>query len=270
VGQQSLLTKTRWHQAVINAKEFWYGKKGEPIQYGRHRLRYIPGTRPVRLSYVDSPDVIVRNDARQLQFFVEKVRSGDFVLDIGGNVGQYAVLFASLVGSAGKVVTFEPDPSHREILRRNLALNRFDSMVRVEALALSDSRGSHLFFSRKDQMSSLVKSGLGTNAASPDVFEHVVETERLDDYLETNGLGFPQWVKLDTEGAEINILRGAQKLLNSKATIVCELHPYTWDEFETSYEELVTLIKASDRKMNYLDEQYRIEDGPRHATVIIS
>lgn len=265
-----MFKKANWHQAVINAKGFWYGRRGEPIKYGRHRLRYVPGTRPVRLKYVESTDVIVRNDARQLKFFVERVKPGDFVLDIGGNVGQYAVLFCSLVGAEGKVITFEPDPGHRGILCKNLKLNGFEHRVAVEQLALSDTNGSHVFFSRNDQMSSLVKSGLGTNAASLDVQEHVVETTRLDDYLKAQGVAFPNWVKLDTEGAEVNILRGARELLQSPVTIVCELHPYAWDEFDTSYEELLSIISESKKTVRYLDEAYRIEDGPVHGAVIIS
>lgn len=87
---------------IINAKKVWYAHRGEPIQFGSHKLRYVPGTRPPRLSYVDSTDEVVRNDVKQIQFLLDQIKPGDFVLDIGGNVGQYAILFASLVGSAGQ------------------------------------------------------------------------------------------------------------------------------------------------------------------------
>src|SRR5258708_32325709 len=94
-----------FHRSVIGAKKIWYGDRGAPIQEGQHNLRYVPGTRPVRLIYCDSPDVTVRNDVNQINFFLDNVRSGDFVLDIGGHFGQYAVLFASQVSAAGKVVS---------------------------------------------------------------------------------------------------------------------------------------------------------------------
>lgn len=259
-----------WHNTVISAKNYWYGKRGEPITYGRHRLRYIPGTRPVRLKYVDSADLVVRNDARQLQFFVEGVKPGDFVMDIGGNVGQYAVLFSSLVGPSGRVISFEPDPAHRSVLVKNLELNGFRNQTRVEEFALSDLNGSHSFYSRNDQMSSLVRSGLGSNASEGDVSEYVVKTTRLDDYLTQNELGFPDWVKIDTEGAEINVLRGARELLRSSALLVCELHPYAWDEFETSFDELLSIVRESRREIRYLDEGFDIENGSLHSTVIIS
>jgi len=265
-----MLNPPNWHDAVLAAKRIWYGSRGEPIQYGRHLLRYIPGTRPVRLKYVDSPDLIVRNDARQIAFLMREVKTGQFVIDIGGNVGQYAVLLSSLVGPSGKVITFEPDANHRNVLLRNLRLNGFLDRADVEGLALSDTNGLHTFFSRNDQMSSLVRSGLGTNAASLDVKEQAVETTRLDDYLEDRKLRQPNLVKIDTEGAEVNILRAARTLLASKATIICELHPYAWPEFNTSYAELLTIVADSKREIRCLDESRRIEDGAFHGTVVIS
>jgi FkbM family methyltransferase len=258
------------HSTVISAKKLWFGKRGEPIQYGQHKLRYVPGTRPVRLSYIDSPDVTVSNDARQISFFLENIVSGDLVLDIGGHFGQYAVLFASLVSEAGRVVTFEPDPAACAVLRENIALNGCGARVTIEPLALFDGQGEHSFFSRgADSMSSLARSGLGSNASSPDVVEYQVPTARLDDYLAQNNLRSPQWVKLDTEGAEINILRGARELLRSGARIVCELHPYAWPEFQTTFSELLDLVSESGRTVQYLDHSLKIEDGAFYGAVVI-
>ena len=267
---KSILQKPAFHNGIIRAKKLWYRGRGEPIQYGAYKLRYVPGTRPVRLKYVDSSDVVARNDAKQIDFFLKRVQQGQFMLDIGGNVGQYAVLFSALVGPAGKVITFEPDQLHRIILHRNVELNRCSDRVIIEGLALSDTNGTHLFFSRNDQMSSLVRTGLGTNATAPDVKQQIVATARLDDYIKVKKLGLADWVKIDTEGAEINILRGAGEHLRSNAVIVCELHPYAWKELGTSYEELLGLIKDSGRNIRYLDQTQRIENGPVHGCVIIS
>ena len=260
-----------FHRKLIEAKKLWYRDQGEPIQYGEHKLRYLPGTRPVRLKYKDSLDVTVRNDVRQINFFLESVRSCDFVLDIGGHFGQYAVLFASLVSDSGRVITFEPDPAAREILLQNLKLNGFANRVEIESLALFDKKGEHSFFSKgADSMSSLFRSGLGTNASSADVVEYRVETAGLDDYLDSRDLTSPDFVKLDTEGAEINILRGARQLLQSEAIIICELHPYAWEEFGTTFDELLLLIRDAGRTISYLDPSRSIEQGAHYGAAIIS
>jgi FkbM family methyltransferase len=182
-----------FHRTVTSAKKLWYGNRGEPIRYGQHTLRYVPGTRPVRLKYLNSPDVTSSNDARQINFFLQNVQSGDFVLDVGGHYGQYAVLFASLVSETGRVITFEPDAAARELLHENLVLNGCAQRVEIESLALFDREGEHCFFSRgADSMSSLARSGLGSNASSPQVREFSVHTARLDEYLVRKNKGWPQ------------------------------------------------------------------------------
>ena len=268
---KDIVRRTLGDSAIKYAKLMLYSSKGEPIAYAGHRLRYVVGTRPVRMEYLNAADVTTRNDAKQLKFFLDHVKEGDIVLDIGGHNGQYAVLFSSLVGPRGAVVTFEPDECAIKILRRNLALNPCTTNVTVEKLALADKSGSHSFFSRGgDSMSSLARSGLGSNATATDVTEHTVETIALDDYLIAKQLGFPQWVKLDTEGAEVTILRGARKLLKSGTVVVCELHPYAWKEFGTSFEELLEIVSESGRTIEYLDGDLKIADGAVYGAVIIS
>ena len=260
-----------FHKGITHAKRLWYGERGEPIQYRQHKLRYLPGTRPVRLKYKDSSDLTVRNDVKQISFFLDNVKSGDFVLDIGGHFGQYAVLLASLVSDSGRVITFEPDPIARDVLSQNLALNNgFADRVEIEAVALFDQSGEHSFFSKGgDSMSSLARAGLGANASSADVAEYSVSTARLDDYLVSRNLGYPQFVKLDTEGAEINILRGARETLKAGPLIVCELHPYAWEEFGATFAELLALVRECGRTIEYLDNSVSIKDGAFYGSVVI-
>ena len=119
-------------------------------------------------------------------------------MDVGGHVGQYAVLLASLVSESGRVITFEPDPMALTSLRKNLELNGFSERVKIEALALFDEAGEHRFFSKgADSMSSLARTGLGANAAATDVLEYSVKTIRLDDYLAARDLTPPSFIKLD-------------------------------------------------------------------------
>lgn len=263
--------KKIYNDVVTLIKKIIYGKRGEPFYVGNKTLYYAPGTRPIKFKYINSTDITVRNDVKQMKYFIDNIKPGDFVLDIGGHVGQYAVLFAALVSETGKVVTFEPDNTAKKILYENLRKNNFTDRVSVEDIALSDANGTHSFFSRGgDSMSSLVRSGLGSNALLSDVQEYSITTMKLDDYLSTRGMGFPDWIKLDTEGAEINILKGAQEVLRSKAIIACELHPYAWEEFGTNYSDLLSIIKQFGRKILYLDESLKLEDGPHYGTVIIS
>jgi hypothetical protein len=91
----------------------------------------------------------------------------------------------------------------------------------------------------------------------------------LDSYLSDSGLSTPRWVKIDTEGAEIRVLKGAQQLLAGEAGILCELHPYAWQEFGSSYEELRQLAAASRRRIRYLDQQSEIGDEVKYGVVVL-
>jgi FkbM family methyltransferase len=256
---------------VLSAKRLLYGTRGEPITYGSHRLRYLPGSRPVRLKYADSPDIVARNDARQIQFFMDHARSGDVVFDIGGHYGEYAVLFAALVGDAGHVVSFEPDVDARPMLKANVELNKFTGRVRVEELAVFDSSTVQQFFTRNgNAQSSLARAGLGGSKSNEDVTCYAVSSTRLDEYVDRSEVRAPNIIKLDVEGAEVRALRGAGDLLRSDVMIVCELHPYAWEELGTSFQELLKIVRESGRGIRYLDESLEIENGPVYGAVVIS
>jgi FkbM family methyltransferase len=258
-------------RVVTAAKRFLYGTRGEPIEYGSHRLRYLVGSRPVKLKYASSTDIVARNDAKQIQYFLDRILPGQLVLDVGGHYGEYAVLLGELVGPQGHVVTFEPDAAARPVLKANLKLNNLEDRVRVEEFAVFDSRESRQLFARHgNAQSSLARSGLGGAPTEDDVERYSIETVTLDDYLLDAGLGAPDFVKLDIEGAEINALRGAGRLLRSSTVIVCELHPYAWNEFGVSFDDLLQVVHDSGRSVAYLDDTRRIEDGPSYGAVLIT
>jgi len=207
----------------------------------------------------------------QIEYFLSQVSPGDFLLDVGANVGQYSVLFAALAGARGQTIAFEPNEGARSVLIRNLALNGFSGRVRVESVALFESTGFHRFYSRgSHSMASLERAGFGSDAQADDISENVVETVTLDDYLGDNDLGGPRWIKLDTEGAEISILRGARNTLAGGATVLCELHPYAWSAFGTSFEDLLSIVRQTGRTIRYLDPRNSITSGPCYGAVIIS
>ena len=265
-----MISSLRSRTALVT-KKLLYGTRGEPFSFGDFRLRYVVGTRPVRLKYATSTDVVSRNDAKQAQFFLDNVRVGQVVLDIGGHYGEYAVLFAALVGSTGRVISFEPDIDARPLLRANLALNGFTDRVIVEDCAVSDTVGPQLLFARQgNSKSSLARAGLGGSPADDDVQKYEVPVVRLDEYVRRTQLQYPDFIKLDVEGAEINALRGAGDVLRSKVVIVCELHPYAWRGFGTSFGDLLRVVEDSGRSISYLDNAEQIDQGPKYGAVVIS
>jgi FkbM family methyltransferase len=130
---------------------------------------------------------------------------GDVVLDAGGCWGDTALYFAGLVGPAGKVYTFEFDPESLEIMRANLALNpHLASRIEVVERALWDRSGETLEFVQAGRMTTLVGPGAEQPSTRP------VSTITIDDFAQERGLERLDFLKMDVEGAELNLLRGAR------------------------------------------------------------
>jgi FkbM family methyltransferase len=256
------------HGAALRLKTLLYGRRGEPFPLGDQVLRYAPGTRPVRARYETSPNDSVRYDALQVRLFREGLSEGDTAIDIGAHAGQYALIMAAMCGNSGHVTAFEPDPYARQLLQRNIALNPRIKAPTIEALAVSGAPGEAVLYSRGgNSQSSLARSGVGQAGIGAEAIKVRVVT--LDSYLVEQGLPEPRWIKIDTEGAEIGILKGAPKLLAGRSNIVCELHPYAWAEFGDSFDELQRLAAACGRRIRYLDETTEVSADVRYGTVLL-
>lgn len=85
----------------------------------------------------------------------------------------------------------------------------------------------------------------------------------LDGYSERAGIA-PNLVKIDVEGAEVAVLRGAQRLLASDATVLCELHPFAWERNGVSFSDLIAALKPSGRRIRYLGADQDLSGEPEY------
>jgi FkbM family methyltransferase len=132
-------------------------------------------------------------------------QAGDVVIDAGGCWGDTALYFASLVGDAGRVYTFEFDPESLEILRANLALNpQLAGRIEVVEQALWDSSGERIAFTQGGRCTTVNGGGDDRSAQA-----HQVATITLDDFVEQNGIDRVGFIKADVEGSELRLLKGA-------------------------------------------------------------
>lgn len=142
-----------------------------------------------------------------MAFAMHLLRPGELFVDVGSNVGSYAVLAGSI---GARCVAFEPVPSSFRRLLDNIALNRYEDRVTALNLAVGDTRSSALMTSDEDTTNRIVTaSDLRRNA--------VVEVQmvRLDDVVD----GDPVLIKIDVEGSEPEVLRGAYSLLRRKSLL---------------------------------------------------
>lgn len=137
-------------------------------------------------------------------------------IDIGAHYGYYSILASHLVGNKGRVHSFEPTPSTFEILKRNVSKS---NNIIVNNVACFSETGSITFYdygSRYSGFNSITTSRLKEAASRRSL---TVRTCRLDDYIECMQL-VPDFVKIDAESAEYEILKGMNKILTDFKPIV--------------------------------------------------
>jgi FkbM family methyltransferase len=154
------------------------------------------------------------------------LRSGDTCVDVGGNLGYYSLLMASFVGPTGRVITFEPVQENLAVLKENIAVNGLRNVEFVNS-ALGSQPG----------VMSLIRSEAGSVSATPSIRGYAVEgaqvsievpVNTLDAFLEEKGWR-PSVIKIDVEGAELEVLRGAVNTLRvARPAVLLEVHG--WDE----------------------------------------
>jgi FkbM family methyltransferase len=173
--------------------------------------------------------------------FVERIRPGLTVLDVGAWVGLYSVTAAA---SGCSVYAFEPTPATRRLLIEHLRLNGLDATV-VPA-AMSDRDGeTTLFAQRASGLASLSERAAGrVELVTGDrrLEAVTVPTVRFDGFCEAHGI-VPDLVKLDVEGAEMRVLSAAGGFLSRRrGCLLIEAHPLALQEFGDSLEGLLDLL----------------------------
>lgn len=151
--------------------------------------------------------------------------------DVGANGGFFSLLGAALVGSNGKVVAFEPHPATAKQLKRQMRVN---NMLHVDVVvaAVSDKIGTAKL---SDDTSSDMLSLVDAHKAKRTI---TVRTTTIDHETKTRAL--PDLIKIDVEGAEIDVLRGAYHLICTKKPILLvELHS---PEVAVQYDEMVAKL----------------------------
>jgi FkbM family methyltransferase len=174
------------------------------------------------------------------------------VYDVGANVGFTAVLAARLVTAEGAVVCFEPLPDNVRQIKYNASLNRF-AHVRVQQVALGKEDGEAEFV----LSSSPTWGRLATSGFTPEkVGTTRVPVRRLDTLVAEEGLPAPDFIKVDVEGAEADVLAGAAHLLDSaRPVLLIETHG--------TNRAVVDALAGHDYQIHVLGSPVALLDAPR-------
>jgi len=145
------------------------------------------------------------------------LRPGDAFIDVGANLGLMTLWAARLIGASGHVHAFEPQPDTYAVLERHLAINAVRN-VTVHRCALGAQPGRRTLYERSD-----VSRGAASMVKPEKTFgQTTVELDTLDHLVETSQIGAVRMMKIDVEGWELEVLKGARRLLAQRvAPVLC-------------------------------------------------
>jgi FkbM family methyltransferase len=182
------------------------------------------------------------------------LRTGDKAIDIGANIGWYTTLMSKYVGLNGKVIAIEPVPSTFIGLKKSLELNHNLNNVIFLNLACSDHVGKeiiHEFPSMHPGLSS------GRTYDGIPKIEHQVPADTIDRLIDIYGFTKVHLVKIDVEGSELAVLRGAVNSLSNSMieALMIEANQERCLAFGYQFEECVKFIQECDYRYIF----YRIQ-----------
>jgi len=173
---------------------------------------------------------------------VFKTKKSDVVIDVGAHIGTYCIPKAIEVGQEGKVIAFEPNPINIHVLKKNIFENHLENISLIEK-AVSEKADNVKLSLSDDPMLSMITKESNQNTVD-------VETVPLDSLLEKFSLEKVNWLKIDAEGSEISVLKGAKKMIS-------KFHPKIIVETrEENEEEMKAFLEIEGYKIKFLGGEY--------------
>lgn len=179
----------------------------------------------------------------------KRIRPNACVLNVGANVGVYALQFAGWTTPAGIVWAFEPNPAACEVLKSHIRLNDLGERIQVVPLAIGHEEGIVPFTSVGiDGMS---RVGPANPMLPPEAVQQIqVEITSIDSFCRRHSLR-PDVLFIDVEGYEIAVLKGASQTVRDRGRalqLAVELHPNAWADSGNSEAELLAWLDQHARR----------------------
>ncbi len=192
-------------------------------------------------------------------------KEGDIVVDVGAHIGKYSIIASKMVGYRGKVIAIEAHPGNCDLLRQNIALNKLSNVVVLNCAAHSTETIVRLYEPGQEDGFTIYNT-IMSDRSSLNTQRYVeVKANTLDSLLLEEGIKQVNWIKIDVEGAEFEVLRGATTILSSSRDIslLIEIHNVGANH-KTFFEPIIELLESKNYKMSF-EKVYGT--GERHIIV---
>ena len=172
--------------------------------------------------------------------FRAAARPGGTALDIGSNVGAYALLLGQWLGPLGRVFAFEPGPVIFDGLSGHIHLNGLASIVRPVMAAVGDHEATARLIvsgtAGESRLAGAADAGLDSISTPMTTIDRFCECERID----------PDFIKIDVEGWELAVLRGARETVRRRPdmALFVEMHPSLWPLLGVTRDDILAELET--------------------------
>lgn len=195
------------------------------------------------------------NEIPVQQALAQNLQAGDVLYDIGANVGFFAIIGARLVGLTGRIYAFEPVPGNAAAVQHNASLNNL-AQVTVLQKAVSDHEGSGALLLAHYSGGSALST---VDTPPPDLKEIIdVDVVSIDSLVGRGAIRPPTVVKIDVEGAEINVFRGMSQTIDDyKPLIIYEIDDGDEASFNQKQEACAAFLTGKRYTITRLEDSYQ-------------
>jgi len=177
------------------------------------------------------------------------LQQGDVFVDVGAHIGKYTIVAAAKVGDKGKVISVEPFPPNFALLKENVLLNRLGNVEVINVAAWNSSNQLRFFVG--------ASSAHGGAYFNYDLNSITVKAEKIDRIVADAELSHVDWIKIDVEGAEYEVLQGLEKTLDKfKPRLIVEV----WQKNQNKVEKLLSkhnyVMSCISKGSKFRDDSY--------------
>src|ERR671910_32793 len=192
-------------------------------------------------------------------------KEGDIVIDIGAHIGLYTIISSKRVGANGKVVAIEANPSNFEMLNSNIKLNQLTNIISLNNAVYSKETKIKLYLPGEELGDTIYNTIVSDRAKNEDKFVEV-SANTLDYLLQSKGIEQEQvnWIKIDVEGAEFEVLKGATNILSNSKDIALLIEIHNLKDSTNLYRPIIEFLKLYNFKIEF-EKTY--DGGEKHIIV---
>jgi FkbM family methyltransferase len=193
-------------------------------------------------------------------------KDGDIVVDIGAHIGRYTIINSKRVGENGKVIAIEAHPDNFEILNRNIKLNKLTNVIPLNYAVYSKQTKLKLYLPVEEPGFTIYNTIMVNRTASEEKFTEVNANTLDNILLQQNGISHADinWIKIDVEGAELEVLKGASSILSKSKDISLLIEIHNLHGGTNLYRQIVEFLDIYNFKIEF---ENTYESGEKHIIV---